>query len=215
MNTKKTLFILALIGLTLNSFAQGFGISATYNSAKLKVIYDGKVQPEEDFVHFNSVAGLGLELNYDIELSENLYGEIGASYQQKGLKYVVEGEGPNNSDIVVNYRLNYLQIPLHLKYNYEISDDTYIFGFGGFDIGFVLSGTISDSENSQDLKFGSNKTEDDFKSSDFGLTLGAGVLYNNFEFRLGFTNGLSDINPRKRETYNRVFFAGLGYRFNN
>ncbi len=215
MNTKLTLLILMLIGFTLNGFAQGFGLNVNYNAAKLKVIYDGKVQPEEDFEHYNSLPGFGLALNYDIELSENLFGETGLSYQLKGIKEVVEDEGNNGSDLVLQTKINYLQIPLHLKYNFEIGDETYIFGFGGFDIAFALSGTYSNGDDSIDIKFGSSES-DHYTSSDFGFTLGTGILYNNLEFRLGFSNGLSDIDPDKDdEAYNRVFFIGVGYRFNN
>ncbi len=219
MNTKKTMLVVMLIGLTFSAFAQGFGVLGTYNAAKMKVVVDGRIQPEEKFEHFQSLSGFGLEVNYDYELSENLYGEFGVSYQVKGMKELVEDEGFDGKDLYYQSKISYLQIPLHVKYNFEISDDTYVFGYGGFDVGFALSGKNKRDNgknvDESDIEFGSSESAD-LKSSDLGFTIGAGLLYNNIEFRLGLTNGLSDIQPSKYvEVYNRVLFFGVGYRFNN
>ena len=219
MKTKKMMLFVMLFGLTLNTFAQGFGFLGTYNSAKFKIVSDGVELPKEDFIHYNSLTGLGLEINYDYELSDNLYGEFGISYQNKGMIKLIEDEGYDGKDLTYESQISYLQIPLHLKYTFEVSDDTYIFGYGGLDIGFALSGKSKRDDgknvNESEIKIGSSNN-DDIKSSDFGFTLGAGVLYKSIEFRLGISNGLSDITPPEDfEVYNRVFFFGVGYRFNN
>lgn len=208
-----------LLGLTLNAFGQSIGISATYNMAKFKHIYDGEVMPDEDFIHYNSLSSFGFTFNYDMELKENLFGEFGISYVQKGLKEVVEGEGyEGNDNLYENFKISYLQFPLYIRYNFPAGDNMRFFGFGGLDIGMALGGKyIRDDGHDKeetDLKFGS-AASNHFKSMDMGFTLGGGMLYNNFELRLGYNMGMSNISTDSDEVIkNRVFFIGFGYRFN-
>ncbi len=211
--------LLFALMLSANIFSQGFGVELGYNSAKMKEIQDGKELPDESFIHYNRKGGIAIGFNYDFELSENLYFETGLGYQSKGMEEVVEEEGFDGKDYIETTSLSYLEIPLKIKYNYEIGDDTYIFGIGGFNIGFGLSGT-KETDNgknidSEDIKFGSNE-EDDYKSMDLSMAIGAGILYKNYELRLGFNNSISNLNPNsddEKEIYNRVFTISLGYRF--
>ena len=222
MKTKKLFFALLLSILVINIYGQGIGISASYNMAKQKIVYDGKIQPEESFIHFKNLSTFGFGINYDLEIAENFYGEIGFNYVKKGLSILVEGEGAENDDgstLDLNGKvvINYIQLPFYLKYNFEVGDNMYAFGFGGLDLGLALGGKYvwddGSDKTEEDLKFGSSES-DDFKSTDMSLTFGAGVLINNIELRLGLTNGLSDIDPAKDdEVYNRIFFIGIGYRF--
>ncbi len=220
MKTKKLFFALLLLFLVINTYGQGIGISASYNMAKQKIILDGEVQPSVDIVHFKNLSSFGFGINYDVELTDNLYGELGFSYVKKGIKVFIEdGTYYDGSyhDVNEKMEINYIQLPFYLKYNFEVGDNMYAFGFGGLDLGLALGGKYiweSGSEKMDDkLKFGSSAS-DDYKSGDMGFTLGAGLLISNFELRVGLNNSIIDIDPDKDDaTYNRVFFFGVGYRF--
>jgi len=54
------------------------------------------------------------------------------------------------------------------------------------------------------------------KSTDLSLALGAGLLFKNYEIRVGISNSISNLEPdkdSKHEIYNRVFSISAGYRF--
>ena len=218
MKAKKIFIALILFGLTMHVFGQGVGVFATYNIAKQRVVIEGDVQPGNDFTFYKPLSSLGFELNYDLELSDNLYGEFGLSYVQKGLKITVENEGYNpGDDLFETYKISYLQIPLHIRYNFEAGDNIYFFGFGGLDLGMAIGGKYlrddGNKKSEEALKFGS-AARNNYKSGDMGFTIGGGLLFHNFELRVGYNMGLSNIATTSDEQVsNRVFFAGLGYRF--
>ncbi len=213
---KKTILILSLF-LTSMLNAQGFGIQAGYNSAKFYFPNDNL----QDFEHINALGGMNFGLNYDIEIMENFYVEPGLLYSQKGTNYLVEGEGAYEDgvehDLTLSTRLNYFEIPVFAKYNLEIGDNMYLTGKFGISYAFALSGknTMDNGVDTttKDLEFGDNK---DYKSSDFGINIGTGIKFNNFEVGINYFTGsnidYSDNNSR-HVTKNKVFSINLGYRF--
>ena len=220
MKTKKLFFALLLLFLVINTYGQGIGISASYNMAKQKIILDGEVQPSVDFVHFKNLASFGFGINYDVELTDNLYGELGFNYLKKGIKVFIEDGAYYDGDYHdanEKMEINYIQLPFYLKYNFEVGDDMYVFGYGGIDVGLAIGGKYmligDDTKIEEKIDIGSHP-DDDVKPLDMGLTLGGGLLIKNMELRVGFTKGLYDIVPWKDwKTFNNIFFFGVGYRF--
>ncbi len=211
---KKALLFIATLLIGGNMLAQGLGLQLGYVSSKMKLVSEGEVHPLIDEEQINSKKGFLIGANYDIEIFDNLYVETGLNYQSAGFIQIYEGFNINGGDLVREFSLNYLVVPMKAKYNFEIGDDMYLFGFGGIDMGFVLSGNYKDNEdNSESLKIG-NSRSDDFKGSDLDFSFGAGILYKGFELRMTLNSGLKDIDPDKDyEAYNRAFIISAGYRF--
>ena len=215
---KKTVLFIAITLFTLNGFAQGFGINAAYNMAKMKLAYDGA---EEGIQYKKSLGSIGFSINYDYEISENLFISSGINYIQKGVRYFVKDNGDTWD---FKMKMNYLDIPILIKYNFEIGDETYLYGKFGPSLGITLGGKAIDKsiyENGSedvdkyDLKFGSDKYKNDYKSGDFGLNFGAGVIYNNIEIGINYYSGMKNLGLFEKQDYkHKVFSLVVGYRFN-
>jgi len=217
---KKTVFFIAITLFTLNGFAQGFGVNLGYNMANMKLYYDGKPYSEEDdmFKYQKSLGSLGIGVNYDYELSENLYVAGGLNYVQRGFK-ISHSEG--NNSVEIKTKINYLDIPVMLKYNFEIGDEMYLYGKFGPSIGLTLGGSLvtkvtyegSTGTDKDILEFGNDKDKDNFKSGDFGLNFGVGVLYNNIEVGINYYSGMKNIGLGEKQDYkHRVVSLMVGYR---
>lgn len=227
----KTKLLLLLLVLPLISFSQGFGIKAGVNFSNMtleeKVTYnDGDTATEK--VNGKSNPGIYLGINYDIELSDALFLELGAAYSQKGLK-VVEEDDEYKYEEKIN--LSYIEIPFQLKYLAEL-DDFNVFGMIGPYVGYGIGSKISweetddteiESGESSESVFGDDKSKHWLKPLDIGLSIGAGFNINNLELGLNYGMSLSNSSLYGNETYegikyddiakNKVFSITLGYRF--
>ena len=214
---KKTLLLLGLILASYMLNAQGFGIQAGYNSAKFTFPNDNL----SHFEHISSVGGINLGINYDFEIADNFYIEPGLLYSQKGYAYLAEEEGSYEDGVIRDFtsttKINYLEIPVFAKYSYGLNDNLYLIGKLGLSYGFALSGEYTWDNGveteSNELEFGDSK---DYKSSDFGINLGAGIKISNFEIGINYFTGSNiDYSDSNSDfvTKNKVFSINLGYRF--
>ena len=215
---KKAVLFIAITLFTFNGFAQGFGINAAYNMANMKLLDEGGLYYNEDFQHQSSIKSIGFGINYDYKISENLFIGGGINYVTKGYIITFEDENENGGDLIATYKLNYLDVPIMVKYNYEIGDDIFLYGKFGPSIGFNLGGSVSSNDNNQyynyELEFKDGKSQD-FRSGDFGLNFSAGILYNNFEVGINYFSGTKNLAIRQNEDFkHKVFSLVVGYRFN-
>jgi len=233
---KKFFLLLSLfLGISFGN-AQGFGVQLGLNSAKLsgeQIITDGTT---ESFpIKSSAKSGLNMGLNYDFEISENLYVQPGLYFSQKGTKgdFVYPWGSIEKWDL----RVNYLEIPVLIKYKFEINDDISILGLAGPSYNLGLSGELisidnDDKPDTYDLDLINNYDDKDndgntyaWKKTYFGFQIGAGVMYQNFELKLMYTAGLSNASVIDKSSSNNSYYAykedfkqnvfsiNLGYRF--
>jgi len=189
---KLVLFVFLMAFFAFSSTAQKWGIKAGTNFSTLAIDDDGFDTERKFGVHLGAVA--------EFEIFEKLAFEPGMFFSQKGTSYDVEGD--------YDSRMNYLDIPLNLKY--KLGN---FFLQGGPLVGIGLNGTQNfGEEGDEDVKFGSGDNET--KRLDMGLTLGAGMNFNNFQVSANYGFGLRNLsNIDDMSVKNRVLSVSIGYYF--
>lgn len=132
-------------------------------------------------------------------------------YFETGLSYVEKGGKGNYNGSRFTYNLDYLEMPLVLKYDYRadhlLSIQPYLGGYVAAGIG----GQIKD--------FGSRHAyssfdDEGFQRFDAGIKVGCGLQYDHLYAELGYDFGLSNISHDYFDTSrNGSFFATVGVNF--
>ena len=211
---KKTVFFLILAFITVTGFAQGLGVNLSYNIANMRMLHGSGLFYSYDFMHKRSIKTIGFGVNYDYQVANNLFITGGINYSTKGYIITYEGEGENGGDLEYTYKLSYLDLPIMVKYNYEINEGTFIYGKFGPSISMNLGGSVNNNDGSgYKLVFRNGKSQD-FRSGDFGFNFGIGVLYNNFDIGMNFYSGLKNLGIENQDNFkHRMFSFSIGYRF--
>ena len=103
----------------------------------------------------------------------------------------------------------YLQLPIVVKYNFNVDDDFFIQPFFG---GYLACGLGGKTKNYKELE--SWGTFDDMNRFDGGLRLGCGVEYKMMYAELGYDIGLANIADNDfNSTRTRSFFFNVGINF--
>ena len=127
---------------------------------------------------------VGVVAGIPLNNTQPLYLETGLSYIEKG------GKKDLDNGKKMTYDLNYLEIPVVLKYKYNIDPHFSIQPqFGGY-FGVGVGGKI---KNFQDREAQSSFNDDNFRRLDGGLRLGCGVAYDMFYCDLTYDIGLANI----------------------
>lgn len=212
-NLIKLLFMLFAIALATESFAQKIGIMAGLNLSNM-LMEDDEGTYSDDFkmlpgFHAGIIAEFG---------SKALVFQPGLLISTKGFKVSGTEEG---FEYEGKMNLLYLDIPLAAKAYYDLGSAKLFVLFGPY-IGVGLSGktkyestimglTVTDEE---DVNFGSDEENDDFKRLDFGITGGAGVEISSFQLSINYAMGLANISAYTdggATTKNRVVGISLAY----
>ena len=132
-------------------------------------------------------------------------------YFETGLSYVEKSGKGNYNGSRFTYNLDYLEVPLVLKYDYRadrlLSIQPYLGGYVAAGIG----GQIKD--------FGSRHAyssfdDEGFQRFDAGIKVGCGLQYDHLYAELGYDFGLSNISHDYFDTSrNGSFFATVGVNF--
>lgn len=204
---KKYLLLLPLLTLAINTNAQTkFGAKAGVNISNLK----------GDSESANSKVGIYVGGYANLKISEQFAFQPEVLYSAQGAKesgnLEIDQLGRVWAD--VKYKLNYINVPLMIKY-YPVK------GFNieaGPQIGFLVDSkmNIKGHVTSTQQKFDTNeKMNSLLKSVDFGLNVGLGYEFEN-GLNLGarYNFGLTNIsNVEEGKIKNSVFSLGLGYSF--
>lgn len=150
-------------------------------------------------------AGLNVGMVAGLQLAPAtpLYLETGLSYIEKGGK-----GGPYDA---YNYSLNYLEVPLLVKYQHNFDPLTSIQPFLGVYCSAGISGNIKET----DQRYSHSAFSDDaFRRFDGGLRLGCGLQFDHLYAELGYDIGLANVS---RDEFNQAhtgcFFANVGVNF--
>ena len=128
----------------------------------------------------NVGAVAGFQLGY----RSPVYFETGVSYVEKG------GEGRFDG-AKFTYGLNYLEVPMVLKYKIEPAYDFSIQPFFGGYVAFGVGGKIKDFGIRQAY---SSFDDEGFKRFDGGIKLGCGIQYDFLYGEVGYDFGLANIS---------------------
>ncbi|MFA6619235.1 MAG: porin family protein [Candidatus Neomarinimicrobiota bacterium] len=218
MRNKNKYLILALgLLLSINAFAQTFGVKAGLNLATMLEKDDSGIISEK----YTSQPSFHFGFSLEIPISGMLYLETDFLLSGKGYHYFEEGNFVvNDYDAALN--IYYLDIPILAKVKYDLGSVT-MFGTLGpyFSAGVVgnyryetelLGVPVSDTTS---VEWGSDF--DEYKNLDMGLSIGAGIAYESIELGLSYQMGLISISGYTTDNYikkNRVLAISLGYKLN-
>lgn len=198
------LFIL-LLGFS-NTFAQ-FGIKAGLNTAnELRSFSDNEIaasfRPE-------NLSGYQIGLIYQAMPKKSGIGvETGALLSQKGSSFNFENLSTTFPLSNGYNEVNYLEVPLNLRYNLKIGLVS-IFVSGGIYGSYALSSTstnVTDNTTNE-------KTFEEFSDRvDYGYNVGTGIeLLQKIQIGCNCTNGIKSLNSNFSTIKNKVFSLSLVY----
>ena len=151
-------------------------------------------------------AGLNIGALVGFQLSPQapVYLESGLFYTEKG------GKGKNQGKKFI-YNLNYLEVPVVIKYKFDVDGDFSVHPFAGGYMAWGIGGRIKNYGDRETYKTFSDTT---FKRFDGGIRLGCGfeyqILYGEMAYDLGIANiGHDDFGSSK----NGCFSINFGVNF--
>ena len=216
----KLSIVVLLLAMGTESFAQTFGVRAGLNlSNMLAKDEDGTYSDD-----FKMNPGFHIGPTMELPINEMFTFETALLLSTKGFK-MSEKESFNGDTYEAKVKLNllYLDIPLTAKASFDVGG-VKLFGTFGPYIGIGLSGKAKYEETyngetdkeEEDINFGSDEDEDDFKRLDWGLTAGVGVELNSIQISVNYGLGLANISSYTQDgnkVNNRVLGVSVGYKF--
>ena len=207
---KKILTTLAiLIVAATASFAQ-IGARIGMDFASLNGDYKNK-----NFYDMKSGIGLHLGLVYNHELADALSIQPGVFLVQRNWKYEdIDDETGKKFDAKVHS--NWIEIPVVLKYNVDITSDISIDPHVGPYFGFGFAGKDKETKTKVFKKYkdGDEKSGMGMPNFDMGVQFGCGATffgtaYVGFDYELGFRNTLNKY-PGHLSSHNGMFMITFG-----
>lgn len=132
-------------------------------------------------------------------------------YFETGLLYVEKGGKNDSHGNDYSYSLNYLEMPMVLKFDCEVGDDMSIQPFFGGYVAAGVSGKIKDFRNRQAY---SSYDDEGFKRFDAGLRMGCGFQFDHLYAEVGYDLGLANVGRKYFDTTRTgLLFATLGVNF--
>lgn len=147
---------------------------------------------------------IGVAAGTQLSYRAPIFLETGLYYTQKGGK---SGSGHEK----FTYDLNYLELPLLIKYKHFVGNHTSIQPYAG---GYLALGTDGDIKNYGTRTAFSSFDNGYFNRFDGGLKIGCGVGYNMLYLDASYDIGLSNIGQDNfDDTHNGCFTINLGVNF--
>jgi Outer membrane protein beta-barrel domain len=187
---KKVLLIAVIFFATNSIIAQtpriGFTAGAAF--ANLKGKADGETETG------NSKAGLTAGILVDLPLSKNFSFQPALNFVQKGSKDEETFGGTTEKTVIT---MNCIELPLNFLYNASGSKGNFFIGAGP-SVSFYISGKgkFDDGTDSysEDIEFGNNEDEDDFKGMEFAANFLTGYRFSNgLQISGHYNAGLSNL----------------------
>lgn len=212
--------VLCLIGLASESYAQRLGIKAGLNLSNM-TYKDNEETYSEDF---KSTPGFHAGVTAEFAAGNMLSFETGLLYTTKGFR-ISETERIMGETFELEGKrtLNYLEVPLLAKANFDLGGAT-VYGTAGPYVAMGLSGQDKftfkyDGESeteTEDIEWGSDEENDDLRPLDYGLSFGAGVEIRSITLGVSYGLGLANISAYRADEdviKNRVLSVSVGYKF--
>jgi hypothetical protein len=204
---------LAILGGQPLAAQTTFGFKAGMSVSDLSVDTDG-VSPD-----LESKAGVLLGATVDVPLASGLWFQPGLSYVQKGAR--ITGEADGGEVITVTLGLDYLEVPLLLKYAFPTTGSLGVHLFAGpalaFEVGCELGVATEGVDVSIDCDEGdAQDVEIATKSFDLGALVGGGVSVPmdnvSLLFEASYNFGLANVADSEGDDSlkNRAFYISAG-----
>ena len=210
---KKLILSIMTIVLSIPAMAQSYMTTEDYKKEYL--YYYGlrlsmnlsTVSCDDSYLDGGDIqAGLNIGALVGFQLSPQapVYLESGLFYTEKG------GKGKNQGKKFI-YNLNYLEVPVVIKYKFDVDGDFSVHPFAGGYMAWGIGGRIKNYGDRETYK---TFCEDNFKRFDGGIRLGCGfeyqILYGEMAYDLGIANiGHDDFGSSK----NGCFSINFGVNF--
>lgn len=216
---KRLIYAMLSIVLALPAMAQGYG--RQYN-APVRHHFGS-----EHNVYYGLRLGLALAtVNSDDAMLDggsmqsglNLGGIIGFQlspqspvFLESGLLYTEKGGKGTYQGAKFTYSLNYFEMPIVVKYKYELEPDVTLQPFAGGYLAMGIGGKIKDYKEKASM---SSFSADFFKRFDGGLRLGVGLEYQMLYAEMAYDLGLANICHSDFDTsHNSCFSINVGVNF--
>lgn len=132
-------------------------------------------------------------------------------YLETGLLFAAKGGEGNYNGSKFTYGLNYLEVPLVMKYAIDIDNALSIQPFFGGFLALGVGGKIKDFDNRHAY---SSFDDDGFQRFDAGLRAGCGIQYDHLYGEIGYDFGLANINRDYFDSsHTGMFFITIGVNF--
>lgn len=146
---------------------------------------------------------LGFVTGFQLAPITPIYLETGLLYTEKG------GKGNYNGKF--SYKMDYLEVPLLMKYHIYLGRLTSVQPFAGVYGALGVGGKMKDFDQREAY---SSFSKDAFRRLDGGLRLGCGLQYDHLYAELGYDLGLANVSHDYFDTsHTGSFFANIGLNF--
>ena len=210
MNLNRKLFFILLFIISINrSYSQSFGFQFGLNSSSIS-------QKSSNSLKIVPKYGLHIGVNYSLPIHNNIVLETGLYYTNKGFNYQVNFPDYYGER---NYILDYLEVPLNIRLDFSINNNSLFFLTGGY-LAYGISGYMHHryidlagdmNEENRKIEWGENEI-DDFKRLDYGIDVGGGIKFKSYQISIIYEIGLNDI--MRYVIKSRVYTIALTYCFN-
>ncbi len=183
-------------GITVGDCYYGFRIGPSFSTVNSSV---------EGLKGGDSQTGIciGMVGGVPLSMDDPLYLELGLLYNEKGGKNVYDGDK-------LSYDLNYLEVPLVVKYIYDVDGQISLQPMVGCYLSYGIGGKW---KNYDEEKIHSSYSCD-FKHFDSGLRIGCGVGYDIFYAELTYDIGLTNVYDNDfHKTRNGCLSIAFGVNF--
>jgi len=225
---KHFLMLLTCLLMQTAVFAQGRytgrpepNFSTSLNDRHVPIYFGFRIGPAFAFVNSDDPmlnggsmkGGLSFGGVVGIQLTDAapVFAESGLTFVQKGGRgYVSMTDGTRAK---FTFNLGYLEMPILVKYRYEMDEHMSFQPFFGGYLALGLGGKIKNFKDKQ--AYGSFSNQDNtFQRFDGGLRFGCGFGYDLAYFELGYDFGLANIGKDDFDTtHNGSLFLNLGINF--
>ncbi len=178
----------------------------TYYGLRLGVT-SSTVNSDDQYLNGSS-SSTGLNVGFvagtQVAYNAPVFLEGGLFYTEKGGKGYVGSKK-------FTYDLNYLEVPIVVKYKYYFDNQLSLQPFFG---GFLACGVGGKIKNFGDREVEDSFSDDRFRRFDGGIRLGCGLSIQNIYFDLGYDIGLANIcHDYFDSSHTGCFFANIGVDF--
>lgn len=186
-------------------YSQNRQIGSNYYGFRLGMAL-GTVNSDSPYLDGNKVRtglNVGFVIGTQLTARAPLYFESGLYYIEKGGKSTYNGNK-------FSYALDYLEVPLLIKYKYNVDQDFSIQPFMGGYLSCGVAGKIKDFANREAYSSYDSDVDQHFRRFDGGLRLGCGVgfdmLYVEASYDIGLANvGNDDFDDTRTGSFNLTF----------
>ena len=151
---------------------------------------------------------LGGIIGFQLAPASPVYLESGLIYTEKGGEGKVDGTK-------WTYDLNYLEMPITVKYKYDVDGDLSVCPFAGGYLAMGIAGDVKNyGHNKDDRASYSSFSSDFFSRFDGGLRFGCGLQYQLLYIEMAYDLGLANISHDDFESSrNGCFYINCGVNF--